>query len=293
MKETYKEQMGMDLHQVTIILDRKIRKFKKPFGGEISTMIRAAVVLACSDSKKIEEDELSWINFRPAPPYTTPPIILYSQPMMNAPFFSIYGYGEIGKKIITKIRFLLKEKGSLRIGNEAYIIKDTRYAGIEDSLPIKLLGEQKYFTPTPIILYDKTKDHGEWLAISKNFRESDPEEYTRQMTRSITNIIRGNIKYQLKKRMKEGDYEFVDNIDINITRFHFVIGEYHKTQNRTPMLYMDFTSSWKLPSFIGHHVGKGYGQIKQDNRPPLKNGKKDKDAKPYKKPKIEIEIEEE
>jgi hypothetical protein len=41
-----------------------------------------------------------------------------------------------------------------------------------------------------------------------------------------------------------------------------------------------------MPTFIGHHVGKGYGQIKKDNRPPQK-----RKIEESKKTKIIMEVE--
>lgn len=156
---------------------------------------------------------------------------------------------------------VFKSVGGSRIGIEDFeVLEDLPF------MPEKNGKRHYYYTATPIVLYDKKRDHIEWYAISKKFRESDPAEYDRQMKRSITNLVKASILYQLRQRAGEREYGFVKDMDIHIEDFRFFLAHHHKERPKTPMLFMTFSSDWSLPPFVGHHTGKGYGVIAPDTR---------------------------
>lgn len=223
--------------------------------------LRASIISNTTGDKSFTEDEKRFINFRPPPPYfTTPPKILYAHPVINSNKFEIFAFNADGKEIIKKIAKVLEGKTIDVAGNK---IKVLGHKLVEEIpfLPAIAPEVVHYYTATPMILHDKQKDFNEWFAISKTYRHTDIDKYNKEMKRSIANLLRANISYQLKHRVKDKEYPFVDTIDIEIEDFFFRVDRYNKDQRPAPMLVMKFSSSWKLPTFIGHHSGKGYGML--------------------------------
>ena len=223
--------------------------------------LRAAIISNTIEDQTFTEDEKRFINFRPPPPYfTTPPKILYAHPSMDSSKFEIFGFNADGKEIIAKIAKVLEGKTLDVAGNK---IKVLGHKLVEEVpfLPAIAPEVVHYYTATPMILHDKQKDFNEWFAISKTYRHTDIDRYNKEMKRSIANLLRANISYQLKYRVKDKEYPFVDMIDIEIEDFFFRMDKYNKDSRPAPMLVMKFSSSWRLPTFIGHHTGKGFGML--------------------------------
>lgn len=258
------------LSKILIKTDKPITLNRKE---AIIDVLRASIVNASKNSGLFSEDEKRLIDFRPPPPYYQLPVILYGQPRPNGKEFEIFGYGAIGKEIISKMgKALLKQKKICLKLPKLQATREIKIKSFElskNNLPfLPALAESPidYYTATPVILYDKEKDFNEWFAITENYKKSNPEQYKQEMQRSITNLIKANIETQLKQRIKDKPYPFIKDIDINIKDFIFTFHKYHKEQKPTPFLRMKFTSSWKIPMFIGHHTGKGYGMILIDKK---------------------------
>lgn len=251
-------------HRLIVRTDKPIRRDRK---DPRIDQLRGAVIDAVKRSGLVGEEAMRWINFRPPPPYYhTPPKILYAQPAPGRRFFEIYAFGDDGLRMLGDMAESLSRARRLSVGGE--IVEVARYE-IQKELPWmpeKDGREYRYYTGTPLILYDKDREHREWTAITSKFIRLDPDRYDREMKRSVANLLRANLRYQLRTRVGEGDYPFVDRIGIEIDDFRFFKARYHKDRPETPMLHMRFRSNWRLPKFLGHHIGKGYGAIMLDKR---------------------------
>jgi hypothetical protein len=223
---------------------------------------RAAVIAACKENKqKVGEDAMRWINFRPPPPYAALPRVIYAQPGLNRNVAGIYVYdNSLG--LLEKIEDSLRRKGRIRVGDQEVRIVDMEIRNDLPFLPVRKEETIRYRTITPMVLFDKTKEHGVYHAITKKHKESDPERFKKEMKDLIAGMMRKSIRGQLIQRAGKESPDFVDRIDIDIEDFAIRHGKYHPDQPKTPFVFMAFRSTWELPIFIGHHTGKGFGMIR-------------------------------
>lgn len=252
------------IYKAIFFTDEIIRKDKNK---KMIDQLRAAIISTVIGNNIFTEEERRFINFRPPAPYFNVPVkLIFAQPSLNGAIFELFAFEEDGRVLLEKIGKALENK-TLTIQDEKIKVKSFKLLDGVSYLPSPLEIKEKYYTTTYIILHDKQKDFNEWFAITKKFEETkNKEDYEKEMKRSIINLIKANIKYQLKLRVKDRNYNFIDDINIEINEFQFVLEKYHKDQRPAPMLFMKFTSDWKLPFFIGHHIGKGYGYISLDKK---------------------------
>lgn len=219
--------------------------------------IRAAIVSKCLSSNLFTETEKRYINFRPAPlPNGVFPLptVIYAHPNKGDTFADIFSFNE---KLLKKIEKAIESieitgKGKLKkIGYK--LMRDVAFLPRFAGKPIL------YKTRTPFIFYDK-KGINFFFAAEKMH---DEKTFRQILAEDIVKNIKSSIKSQLGFRLNKSidQFDFVDSINISLKEFDWRWGKYHKDKPYTPKIVAEFESDWELPIFLGHHTGKGYGQI--------------------------------
>ena len=149
-------------------------------------------------------------------------------------------------------------KNSIEINETKYKITD--FVRMDDITiaPIKSDKAIKYNLVTPLLLFTKKK-FPIYYAISKKYTDTTTRD--EELKRKAKELIISNLKWQLQQLKKYKKYDMLDQIDINWHDFDIKFIEYHDNEKKTPAIFGSFTSNWELPHFIGHKIGKGFGQI--------------------------------
>jgi hypothetical protein len=229
------------------------------------SQIRAAIIQACkSDRRAFTEEERRLIDFRPPQikGYYPLPTILYAHPKKGARKIEIYSFDlDLLEKMA---RFLTGKKLHLTGKDGGKDIKIMDHLVVKDLpfLPRRLLERARYHTVTPLILHDKGRAIDLFFAVEKSEGREGVLEW---LKKSLPDAIRMSIKSQLTNRLGKdlSALDFVDDIDIDIEKVDYRWGKYHNDKPPVPRILVTFTSGWELPVFIGHHTGKGFGQLQK------------------------------
>lgn len=200
------------------------------------------------------------------------PKIIYSQPHENK--IKIYSLGDTARVVLNAIFTNLMQSGGIKIKGKFYkVIGVPEISNEVDCLPYGDGSQFVYTTITPLCIFSRNSQKVFQSIAGKHFKEGHYFEKgtAKEMTAFkdelkifVNQEIRNTLKYYLSsviENMKNDDFEFVDNLEIEWEAFVVVFERYHTEEKKLPMIAGRFSSNFSLPRFLGYKVGKGFGEM--------------------------------
>lgn len=233
----------MLLHQLSIQTDKSVINIK-------SEDFRKFILAVSKDSiyyKKISfhltKDEFNNKNISKIP------YILYGFPKSKS--FYIYAYNNdiiVLEDIIKHLHLFFY------FNSQKYKIIDIKLQSI-DVIPISYEKNISYKTISPILLF--TNNRRKWLdGVIINESKNNLDNVLKE---KIQTLIIQNVRYQMQQLFSDKSYKNFDNILVEWLEFKLI-----KLTIKNKLEYGvvgKFNSNYKLPKFIGHKIGFGYGEI--------------------------------
>lgn len=233
----------MNFHKLSLTIDKTTRGVK-------SYHIRQSLLAIFDDMEcdlksklnfHISENEYNLSSVRKIP------YVLFGFPYKN--YFTLYSYNDD----VDLLQYISKHLPKNFYANKEYFtIVSTKIESLE-IVPLKK--SMTYKTLSPILLF--TGNRRKWLdaVLAK-----EPIENRDNIIKTkIEKLLIENIRYQTQQLLKNKPYQQFDEIKLLWSEFKFI--RLKVREKNEYGIVGRFTSNYRLPKFVGHKIGFGYGEI--------------------------------
>lgn len=232
----------MNFHKLTIQTNQNIKDIKSHHFRQ--TLLAIFDDLALEDKVKLNfhmTDHQFNSNSRKIP------YVLFGFPYKKT--FSLYGYNEDNKLL----ELILKKLPISFYSNKQRFDIVNKY--IESFEIIPIIEKTTYKTITPMLFFTGNRRK----CLDAILIKENPQTRDKVIKEKLQKMLIENVRYQTQQLLKDKPYSQFDEITLFWIEFKFI-----RLQVRGKTEYGavgTFESNYRLPKFIGHKIGFGYGQI--------------------------------
>lgn len=185
------------------------------------------------------------------------PDVIFQKPFKDSVTLHIKKSSEAFKNM----QILLSILKTIPLNIKGIEFKLKRYTQLQSNIVVPIASNKMHYykTITPILLF--TGNHFKmYYSILEKYKNNSIE-LEKELKRVASELIKSNLKFQAQNLIKYKKYEQFEDINIEWIDFTIRFISFHKNEKKSPAIFGSFKTSYELPRFIGHKIGKGFGQI--------------------------------